>query len=69
MRLRIRQTRLGSKILGGDVAETVRLRPEGAGVFDLQIVATMLANGVQHVYTFNPWDFRVFAELTVVTPT
>ena len=27
------------------MAETVRLRPEVAGVFDLQIVATMLANG------------------------
>jgi hypothetical protein len=34
---------------------------EGAGVFDLQIVATMLANGVQRIYTFNPGDFQVFA--------
>ena len=43
---------------------------EGAGVFDLQIIATMLlANGVQRIYTFNPGDFQVFAELTVVTPT
>jgi predicted nucleic acid-binding protein len=42
---------------------------EGAGVFDLQIVATMLANGVQRIYTFNPGDFQVFAELTVVAPT
>jgi len=42
---------------------------EGAGVFDLQIVATMLANSVQRIYTFNPGDFQVFAELTVVTPT
>ena len=42
---------------------------EGAGVFDLQIVATMLANGVQRSYTFNPGDFQVFAELTVVAPT
>jgi predicted nucleic acid-binding protein len=41
---------------------------EGAGVFDLQIIATMLAN-VQRIYTFNPGDFQVFAELTVVTPT
>jgi len=24
---------------------------DGAGVFDLQIVATMLANGVQRIYT------------------
>jgi len=35
---------------------------DGAGVFDLQIVATMLANGVQRIYTFNPGDFQVFAE-------
>jgi predicted nucleic acid-binding protein len=42
---------------------------EGAGVFDLQIVATMLANGVQRIYTFNRGDFQVFAELTVVAPT
>ena len=42
---------------------------DGAGVFDLQIVATMLANGVQRIYTFNPGDFQVFAELTVVAPT
>jgi hypothetical protein len=25
----------------------------GADVFDLQIVATMLANGIQRIYTFN----------------
>jgi hypothetical protein len=42
---------------------------EGAGGFDLQTVATMLANGVQRIYTFNPGDFQVFAELTVVPPT
>jgi hypothetical protein len=42
---------------------------EGAGVFGLQIVATMLAYGVQRIYTFNPGDFQVFGELTVVAPT
>ena len=42
---------------------------EGAGVFDLQIIAAMLANAVQRIYTFNPGDFQVFAELTAVTPT
>ncbi len=42
---------------------------EGAGVFDPQIIATMLANGVQRIYTFNPGDFQVFAELTVAAPT
>jgi predicted nucleic acid-binding protein len=40
----------------------------GGDVFDLQIVATMQANGVQRIYTFNADDFDVFPELTVVTP-
>lgn len=34
----------------------------------MQIVATMQANGVQRIYTFNSDDFDVFPELTVVTP-
>ena len=40
----------------------------GGDVFDLQIVATMLANGVQRIYTFNMGDFEVFSELSVLTP-
>jgi predicted nucleic acid-binding protein len=40
----------------------------GGDVFDLQIVATMQANGVQRIYTFNTADFEVFTELSVVTP-
>jgi len=40
----------------------------GGDVFDLQIVATMLANGIQRIYTFNTRDFDVFPELTVTTP-
>jgi uncharacterized protein len=40
----------------------------GGDVFDLQIVATMQANGVQRIYTFNTVDFEVFTELSVVTP-
>ena len=41
---------------------------EGAGVFDLQIVATMLASGVQRIYTFNIADFEIFRELIVIAP-
>lgn len=49
--------------------ELLRCHPvTGGDVFDLQIVATMLANGVQRIYTFNTGDFQVFPELTVVTP-
>ncbi len=39
-----------------------------ADVFDLQIVASMLANGLTRIYTFNGDDFRIFAELTVQEP-
>jgi hypothetical protein len=40
----------------------------GANVFDLQIVATMQANGINRIYTFNSDDFNVFPELVVLTP-
>ena len=40
----------------------------GGDVFDLQIVATMQANGIQRIYTFNVDDFKVFPELAVLTP-
>jgi predicted nucleic acid-binding protein len=40
----------------------------GGAVFDLQIVATMQANGIQRIYTFNTDDFEVFPELAVLTP-
>lgn len=40
----------------------------GADIYDLQIVATMQANSVQRIYTFNTADFEIFAELEVLTP-
>ncbi len=40
----------------------------GGDVFDLQIVATMQANGIQRIYTFNTDDFEVFRELAVLAP-
>jgi uncharacterized protein len=40
----------------------------GGDVFDLQIVATMQANGVGRIYTFNTADFEAFSELSIVTP-
>lgn len=40
----------------------------GSSVFDLQIVATMLANGILRIYTFNTSDFEMFKELTVAAP-
>jgi predicted nucleic acid-binding protein len=40
----------------------------GSDIFDLQIVATMKANGVGTIYTFNRGDFEVFPEILVVSP-
>ena len=40
----------------------------GGNIFDLQIIATMQANNVQRIYTFNTEDFEVFPELAVLIP-
>jgi len=40
----------------------------GGDVFDLQLAATMQANDIQRIYTFNTEDFEVFPELTVIAP-
>lgn len=40
----------------------------GGDIFDLQIVATIIANDVFRIYTFNVEDFEVFPELEVLTP-
>lgn len=49
--------------------DLLRRRPViGGEVFDLQLVATMLANGIQRIYTFNAGDFKPFTELVVVRP-
>jgi predicted nucleic acid-binding protein len=40
----------------------------GADVFDLQIVASMQANGVGRIYTFNADDFASVANITVAVP-
>jgi predicted nucleic acid-binding protein len=40
----------------------------GPEVFDMQLVATMLANGVRRIYTFNRGHFAHFSEIEAVTP-
>jgi predicted nucleic acid-binding protein len=40
----------------------------GGDVFDLQIIATMQANDIRRIYTFNTGDFDTFPELGVATP-
>jgi hypothetical protein len=52
-----------------ELLRLLRRRPViGGDIFDLQIVATMQANGVHRIYTFNIDDFEVFPELAVETP-
>ena len=45
-----------------------RRQVTGGEVFDLQLAATMLANGVNRIYTYNTGDFEVFKELVVSEP-
>jgi predicted nucleic acid-binding protein len=40
----------------------------GPHVFDLQIVATMLAHGVTKLFTYNGSDFKQFADLELFEP-
>ena len=37
-------------------------------IFDLQLIATMLGNGVRKIYTFNRSDFDLFEEIEVLVP-
>lgn len=49
--------------------ELVRQKPVTGGmIFDLQLVATMRANGVSRIYTYNRGDFEPFIGLHVITP-
>ena len=47
----------------------VRQRPVTRGaVFDVQLAATMLGNGVRKIYTVNRSDFEPFGEIEVLAP-
>ena len=49
--------------------EMLRHRPvRGGAVFDLQLVATLAANGVDRICTFNRADFEGFPGLDILTP-
>jgi len=51
------------------LVDLLRRRPvKGGEIFDLQIVATMKANNILKIYTFNTEDFAVFSELEILTP-
>lgn len=40
----------------------------GGEIFDLQIVASMQGNGIQHIYAFNSADFSSLVDVEVLTP-
>jgi predicted nucleic acid-binding protein len=51
------------------IADLVREHPVTDGaIFDMQIAATMLGNGVRRVYTFNRSDFEKVQGFDVLTP-
>lgn len=41
---------------------------KGQNVYDLQLTATMLDNGVRKIYTANEKDFVIFKEIETVNP-
>jgi len=46
----------------------IRHKINGTEIFDTQIVATMLENGVGMIYTANVSDFKKYSGITVVNP-
>ena len=46
----------------------VRHPVRGGAIFDLQLIATLMANGVERICTFNRQDFEGFPGLHVLTP-
>jgi predicted nucleic acid-binding protein len=49
--------------------ELVQFRPVTRHeIFDVQLIATMLGNGVQRIYTFNRSDFEPYPQVQVISP-
>lgn len=40
---------------------------KGADIFDLQLIATILANGVHRLYTFNVVDFKPYSQVELLS--
>ncbi len=45
-----------------------RHQVRGGAVFDLQLIATIAANGVERICTYNREDFEGFPGLEILTP-
>ncbi len=49
--------------------ELARRHPvRGGGIYDLQLAATMLSNGIRHIHTYHRADFERIDGLEVLTP-
>jgi predicted nucleic acid-binding protein len=58
-----------SRDVPGRLLTILKTNPvQGPQVFDLQIVATMLAHGVTKLFTYNTKDFRQFTDLELFEP-
>jgi hypothetical protein len=49
-----------------ELADRYRVREQG--IYDVQLVATMLDHGVKSIYTANEKDFERFKEIQVINP-
>jgi len=48
------------------LAEKYKIKEQG--IFDTQLIATMLDNGIKRIYTNNEKDFKKFKEIEVINP-
>lgn len=65
----------GMLLLGAPLSMVVRWHElarqhniRGSDIFDTQLVATMLENGVRRIYTFDVDDFRIYPDMEVLAP-
>lgn len=54
--------------LGKSLELLKRYSVKGQEAYDLQLVATMLSNGVTRIYTYDVSDFSQFTEIEVISP-
>lgn len=47
---------------------SIERKIKGRRVFDLYLIATMLSNGIDTIYTANDKDFKDFSEIRAVNP-
>ena len=47
---------------------SIERKIKGRKIFDLYLIATMLSNGIETIYTANDKDFRIFKEINAINP-